>query len=238
MHRLARTAFVALALLAAPPLAAQDVAPVLVVKTFELKHLLPAAAAQLVSPYVVTPNGGVYEAGRHLITVRETKTSISRIEEVLREHDRASKTLTFRFQLIAAEEAATTRDPAIAGIDSVLRGLFRFAGYRLLSQGVATVDEFSNFSLTLAAGDERVALSGEVGGVENGGTRGRINVRISLQRAATNTDGKRVPEEPLLGTGLTVPLGETVVIGSAVPGGRIQALVLTVRPDVAGTPQR
>ncbi len=42
--------------------------------------------------------------------------------------------------------------------------------------------------------------------------------------------------EVLLSTGVTVPIGQTAVLGSAAPGGKIQALILVIRPELAPTP--
>jgi hypothetical protein len=46
-------------------------------------------------------------------------------------------------------------------------------------------------------------------------------------------EGKPMQSETLLSTGLTVPIGQTVVLGSAAPGGANQALILAVRPEVS-----
>jgi hypothetical protein len=68
------------------------------------------------------------------------------------------------FKLIAAV-SSPTRDPAIADVDSVLRGLFRFAGYRLVAQGSATSDERQNFALTMVSAEgERFHVSGTASG--------------------------------------------------------------------------
>ena len=38
-------------------------------------------------------------------------------------------------------ESTKTRDPAVAGLDSLLRGVLKFSGYRLLGTSVATASE-------------------------------------------------------------------------------------------------
>jgi hypothetical protein len=42
--------------------------------------------------------------------------------------------------------------------------------------------------------------------------------------------------EVLLETGVTVPIGQTAVLGSTAPGGKIQALILVIRPELAPSP--
>ena len=241
MPRPVLPAFAALALAAAPllppVLRAQEPEQPLIVRTFTLRHLSPESADRLVAPYILSQKGGVFGVGGDVraITVRETPQNVARIDSLLRVHDRSPTTLTFRFQLIAAEDRPT-RDPAIAGLDSTLRGLLRFAGYRLLSQAVVTVGEVQSFAQTLQADTERLLLSGEVSEIQAADGAGSVHVRVWLSRSRGVTSvGTEIPEEKLLQTGLSVPLGQTVVLGSAVSGGKVRALILAVRPEVAST---
>ena len=68
----------------------------------------------------------------------------------------------------------------------------------------------------------------------------RPTARVVFSRRAviSTFEGKPAGEEKLLSTGLTIPLGQTVVLGSAAPGGSNKALILAVRPDVAIAPRR
>ena len=238
---------------------AQDTAR-LVTKTIPLRHLRAIDAARLASPYVRTAKGGVFEAGDGVqaVTVIETAPIVTRIDSLIRENDRSPAVLVFKFQLISADDTPA-RDPAIDSLEATLRGLFRYSGYHLLGQGTTTAGENESFSLTVAAGEERFAIHGEVVRVQDaertagrsGGpllvvdgavvtpeqtTRDAVStrVRVSLARISSGaTQGKGSDSETLLSTGLTVPIGQTVVLGSAAPGGRTQALILTIRPEVA-----
>ena len=222
-------AILALALPAA--LAAQE--PQLETRTIQLRNLRANDAARLVSPYIRAARGGVYEAGDlQAITVVESAQTIARIDSLIRENDRAPAVLVFRFQLIAADDTPG-RDPAIASIDSTLRGLFRFKGYRLLGEGTTSAGENETFSMTIAGGDDRFALTGDVVAVR-AGANGSTRLRVRLARATPGTyEGKPMQSETLLSTGLTVPVGQTIVLGSAAPGGANQALILAVRPEVS-----
>ena len=220
-----------------PPLTAQEQAQPLVVRTFTPRHLNPESANRLVMPYIFSPKGGVFEVGGGVraITVRETPQNMARIDSLLRVHDRSPTTLTFRFQLIAAEEQAT-RDPALAGLDSTLRGLLRFAGYRLLSQAVVTVGEAQSFAQMLEADGQPMLLVGEVSEIHAEDGEGSVYIRVNLDRTrGVNAAGSAIPDERLLQTGVSVPLGQTVVLGSAMPGGKMRALILAVRPEVVPT---
>ena len=238
MLRPSHTALLALCIAFAPPARAQETGPAIVVRTFTLRHMQPEEAAKLVAPYVMSPKGGVFEAGGAVraITVRETPHVLARIDSLLRAHDRTPRVITFRFQLLSADDTPT-RDPAVAAIDSTLRRLFRFTGYRLLSEGTAIASENATFSLTLAAADERFALGGTVGGVRAADGRGSVHVLVSLSRPAIGPAERMAGGgEVLLSTGVTVPIGQTAVLGSAAPGGKIQALILVIRPELVPVP--
>jgi hypothetical protein len=229
--------------LAAPAAQGQADKTPLTVKTFTLHHLQPKAAATLVSPYIQSLQGGVFEAGGNIqaITVRETPPVIARIDSVLRDHDHAPATLVFRFQLIAAEDTVS-RDPAIAETASTLKELFRFEGYRLLTQGTTLVGANQRFSLTMAADSDRYELSGYVAAVDGGEGAGSVQLAVSLIRLTggdTFSMGKLVrSKDELLQTGLTVPLGQSVVLGTAASRGRTHALILLLKPEIAAPAQR
>lgn len=210
--------------------------PELIERTFRLVHLNPTDAAALIAPYVHPALGGsVYEAGSiRAVTVRDTRETLSRIESLLREYDIGAATVVLRFQLIAAE-STQTRDPAISAVESQLRSLFRFPGYRLLSEATAVASMHSDFNLLIPAGDERLQLTGTVASVNTGDANPTVFLRVLLARPVPVVEKGTgaVMAGGLLGTGLTVPLGQTVVMGSTTPGGSIQALILVVRPEIA-----
>jgi hypothetical protein len=227
--RIFRRCTIAIAGLVLPAtLAAQE--PQLETRTIQLRNLQAVDAARLVSPYIRAARGGVCEAGNlRAITVVESPQTIARIDSLIRENDRAPAVLVLRFQLIAANDTPG-RDPAIASIDSTLRGLFRFKGYHLLGEGTTTAGENETFSMTIAGGEDRFALGGDVVTVR-AGANGSTRLRVRLSRATPGTyEGKPMQSETLLSTGLTVPIGQTIVLGSAAPGGPNQAVILVVRP--------
>lgn len=224
--------------IASSTVAAQDPPQPLVTRTIPLRHLRAVDAARLVSPYVRAPHGGVYDAGDGVqaVTVVESAPVVARIDSLIRANDRSPAVLVFRFQLIAAEDTSTPRDPAIDSLDATLRSLFRFRGYRLLGHGTTTAGESEDFSLTVAADKDRFRLIGDVVRVEaeSGSDAGSVRLRVRLAHVPGSTShGKDAEATTLLSTGLTVPIGQTVVLGSAAPGGQTRALILTVRPEVA-----
>jgi hypothetical protein len=225
-------------LVAASTLRAQEQQEPLVTRTIPLRYLQAVDAARLISPYVRSPKGGVYEATAvRAVTVTETASTIARIDSIIRENDRSPAVLTFRFQLIAGDDTPGV-DSAIEPLATTLHGLFRYKGYHLIGEGSASAGETANFSLTMAGGQDRFSLNGEVDALQVG-NNGAVRIRVWLGTAPSGTfEGKPAGEEKLLSTGLTIPLGQTVVLGSAAPGGSNKALILAVRPDVAIAPRR
>lgn len=223
------------------------------VRTFKLQNLRPQDAAKLLGPYVNAPNGGVFDAGSiNAITVRETHAVLALVDSLLRVHDRPRAVVTLRFQLIAALDS-NFRDPSIAGIDAELRKLFRFSGYELIGEGTARTEERSDYTMSMSTkpkalpnppkgtGDralfaESFQIRGWVEGVEGVGDARTVRINVALQDAQR---GKDAPE--LLRTGLTMPIGQSVILGSARPVmafGTRAALILVVQPEIAQSPGR
>ena len=237
----------ALLILGLPSLARSQDPRDLAVRTFKLQNLRPEDAAKLLGPYVNAPNGGVFEAGSiNAITVRETHSVLALVDSLLKVHDRPRAVVTMRFQLIAALDSSM-RDPAIAGIDSELRKLFRFSGYELIGEGTARTEERSDYTMSLSTKPKPLAESKErfseafqirgwVESVEGTGDARTVRINVALQDASR---GKDAPE--LLRTGLTMPIGQSVILGSARPTmsfGMRAALILVVQPEVVDGPRR
>jgi hypothetical protein len=208
--------------------------PDIVVKTITLRHLSANDATQLLSPYVQTPGGGVYAVpGIRGVTIREVPKVLAEMEKILASYDRSPATVTLNFQLIAAEEVGP-RDPALAGLDSLLRGVLKFSGYRLLRTTVANATENSSVSQSLAADQEMLTLKAFVYEIRTDGDEGSVRLTVSLDRdmiPATTTKPGTAPKE-LLSTGVSVPLGHTVVLGAAAADGGNRTFILTVRPQL------
>ncbi|HVT38883.1 MAG TPA: hypothetical protein VHE78_07555 [Gemmatimonadaceae bacterium] len=241
MRRSFSVVALSISLFPAGGLRAQNPLDRIAVRTFPLQGLSPKDAADLIAPYtMMVPGAGVFEAGGALraITVRGTSEILTRVDSILRANDHPRTTLVMRFQLIAASDSGV-HDAAIGAVDAELRNLFRFAGYRLLSQGTAMANESESFTLTMAGvNGEILRLSGHVISAQPSGGKGSAHLSISLERPEpTNMAGVRSPApQTLLSSSLTVPLGETVVLGSAAYGAPIPAIILAVRPDVTRRP--
>lgn len=231
---------------APPPLTAQQLAaqqdlPLardpLDVRTFPLQHLSAGDAARLVAPYMQWKNTSVFDAGArvHAITVRAPKTTLATVDSLLRAYDRAPVTLVLHFKLIAAVDS-TIHDLAIAEIDATLRSMFKFGGYRLASQSSATVNENSTYDLNLAYGGTGYTLTGSLGPATGAGSNMSQQLTVRLHGMVSRPDGRGNLYNQMVSivsTGLTVPIGQTVVVGGSAGGGDGRTLILAIRAELA-----
>jgi hypothetical protein len=206
-----------------------------VVKTVTLHHLTSGEAMKLLAPYSVTPGGGVFEVPNvRAVTIRESVRTYNDMLSVLEKYDREPATVVLNFQLVAAEPT-NTRDPAVAGIDSLLRNVLKFSGYRLLGTAVATTGENHIVTQTIAGDSETLSLSVAVSEVRVEGNEASVNLRVDLERPAVQATSSTYghPRTDLLSTGVTVPMGQTVLLGTSASENGQRALILTVRPQLA-----
>jgi hypothetical protein len=203
-----------------------------VVKTVPLHHLTTQQAVKLLSPYSQTPGGGVYEAPTSIsaVTIREVPKILAEMTAVLAEYDREPATVTLSFQLVAAENT-NVRDPNVANLDSLLRGVLKFSGYRLLSASVANASENGRVSQTLSGDGEPLSLSVLVTDLRVDGNNASVHLDVDLLKTPNPAKGQVGGR--VLSTGVTVPIGQTVVLGTSATEGGQRALILTVRPQLA-----
>ena len=234
--------------IAAGSLGAQEVDT----KTVELHHLKPKEAVKLLIPYVKAKDGGVFDVGDNIsiITMRDTPQNIARMERVLAKYDHSPATIRLVFQLIEADTgprfATVGNDGRVPiDLDSTLRSVLKFPSYRLLAQGVASVGEFADVHQQLPTRDSQwvYSLSANVGAIhisEAGVESGRTSASASGQSVAGATGVSMVhlyvrldrQGSGIIETGLDVPLGHMVVLGTAATRSTGAALILTVKPEL------
>lgn len=235
-----KTVLAAILTLALPSFASAQDPRDLAIRTFKLRNMKPDDAAKLLSPYVMSPGGGVFEAGSvGAITVRETFTTLTLIDSLLKVHDKARTVITMKFKLIAALDSSM-RDPAIDDVDAELRKLFKFRGYELIGEGTMLSEEMTDFMTTVstkptpirpghyAMVSETFRIRGWMDGITGTGSDRSIRVQVTVQDAGNDNE--------LMRTGLTLPIGQTIILGSAKPtgvAGSRGALILVVTPEIA-----
>ncbi|MES2178459.1 MAG: hypothetical protein V4550_11425 [Gemmatimonadota bacterium] len=211
-----------------------------IVVTVPLKHLSSQAAVMLLTPYAVTlpfqgrPAGGVFQTpDGQSVTIRETVANYGRMLSILQKYDRGAETVGFTFQLIAADKS-NSRSPEIASLDSLLRSVLKYTGYKLIGTSVLTSGAMHHASETVSADGQKFTLNIEVEDVRTNGADASVKLKVSLDRnwvPGTPGAGGRIVES-LLSTGLTVPIGQTVVLGTAALD-KDRAIILTVRPQLS-----
>jgi hypothetical protein len=80
-------------------------------------------------------------------------------------------------------------------------------------------------------------LTAQLTDVRTDGADASAHITVAL-RPLLSTTGMPTPAGNLFETGVTVPMGNTVVLGTAASHGATKALILTVRPQIAGAKAR
>ena len=129
-----------------------------------------------------------------------------------------------RFQIIEAD-GFTETDPAIADVREVLAELFRFRGYRLAAEAVVRAGS-GRFRQRVAGTEGRTfSITGHASAR---GTDSRTATQVMLGELTLWVSDS----SPVLETAVTVPVGQTVVLGTARPRADQPVLILVVRPEV------
>lgn len=191
------------------------------VRTFRIEHLRPNDAINLIDPYVYGDREGAPGAVSTIegaITVRETADNLERISRVLAEFDRPQPDMRLRFQLIEAD-GFTDSDASIAAVETELRKIFQFRGYRLAGETFVSATDGSDIQQGMRASDGTFSITGAVYRVSPG--------VIRLESVTLwGPDGG-----PTLQTTVTIRPGQTVILGSSPKNGSTATLLLTVRAE-------
>ncbi len=184
----------------------QNDTPELATRTFELLHMEDWVARELVEPYVYADRPGAPGKASVVegkLTVRETRDNLQRIEETLIEFDRPKPVVRLTFQIIEANGEAEV-DPRIAEVETALRQLFRFEGYRLLgevmvhgTEGNGVFQEFDVPDLGASA------IEATIRDVRTDSLGGSVQLEMSFHA------GSRT----VFGTTVRVRAGQTAVLG-------------------------
>ena len=211
------------------------------VRTFGLRYLRSEEAAKLIGPYVFgSAERAVFDGGAraNAITVRDRPQVLAVIDSVLREFDRPPNSLVLRFQLLSSSDSPTT-DPNIRDVDQALRGLFRFPGYRVVAEGTTIVGDSEEFTVTMSGESDRYIATGNIGRVTLG-TAPNVKLNVDLKVAPRNTAPvDSVPRAGMIfdmmmgsqvvSSGVTMPVGEAIVLGSGSITEQKGTLILVVR---------
>lgn len=192
-------------------------------RTFPLAYMEPDVAFEMIEPYVPGGAENIRMTERPAaLTITAPDVRLEQIAQVLDTYDRGRPDVQMRFQIIEADGFSEI-DPAIADVQSALQDLFRFSGYRLLAEGVARAQAPGYVEQQLAAGDRQFSISARLDRVIGSGAERAVDLNITLREMA---------EGGLISTVMTVPSGQTVVVGSARARSDGNTLILVVRPEI------
>lgn len=198
-------------------------------RTFELQYLNPAEAVEMVMPYVYGDRPGSPGVVTHFssgLTVRETADNLAKIQRVLEEYDIAKPGVRLHFQLITAN-GADVPDPAILEIERVLRDLFRFEGYSLAAEAQIGAMEGTGSTQAFYYDQNRYGINAYVQQIRQRGGTGAVQLHVELVADYAGS---------IIETAMTIPVGQTVVLGSAQPDPDRPAIILAVRPELVTLP--
>lgn len=193
-------------------------------RTFELEYLDEHAAEGIIQPYVYRdrPNDpGTYSLFPGGITVRETHDNLEKIARVLEDFDRPRPGVRLTFQIIEADGRAVA-DPQIADIEAALRKLFRFDGYRLVAEAQVGALSGGESRQVIREANRTYEIRAFVREIRQARRGGSVDLQVELVASGVGS---------VIQTSMAVPVGQTVVLGSARPEAGRAALILTVRPE-------
>jgi hypothetical protein len=196
------------------------------VETYQLEYLEPAAANQIIDPYVFADRGGMISLGEgtQTITVRETPEMLSRIEEVLKRFDQPEPSVKLHFRLVEANGSVTPEDPRLEEIAAALpEDVFRFKNYRLIGETVMTGIEYSGVAQGVVADGERYMIEGNIGEIRATGDSGTVKLQVTLHADRYGA---------VFSTGVNARIGQLLVLGSAQPNPERGALILAMRAEL------
>jgi hypothetical protein len=156
------------------------------------------------------------------ITITASPAHVEEITQLIKQLDQPPPKVQLRFQIVEAD-GFTTSDSAIADVEAALRELFRFRGYRLAAEAMVSGQAKNQLQQTVLLRDQiPVTLTVDVPSVRRNADAAAVEMRITMT----------VGDVTALTTAVTVPHGQTVVLGSARPLPNIGTLILVVRPFI------
>ena len=199
--------------------------PRLDTRTFELKYLSGSDAQRILAPYVFTDRKdapGAMSYALSSITVRETPDNLDKSGRVRAQLDRPKPYVQLHFQIIQADGAAP-RDSTIAGVETALRKLFNFKGYRLLAQAVVGGTEGSDVTQVVSVNERPYTIGAYIAGIQGSADSGTVRVMAQLRLLSGPT---------LLQTAVTLHSHQSAVLGNAELSKPSGTLILVVRPEI------
>ncbi len=140
---------------------------------------------------------------------------------MLAEYDVPTPLVRLVFQIIEADGDATA-DPRVAEVETELRKLFRYEGYRLVAEAVVSGTAQSQVQQEVGGGarGDSYSILVEIAQVRTIGDSGFVSMHVELLRHDRGLSAR-----------INARIGQTVVLGNAQLGMEGGTTILTVRPE-------
>jgi hypothetical protein len=191
-------------------------------RSFALRDMTGPEAADVITRNL--PQVQVEGWEPNTVFVRGRRKELQSVQELLRTEDKPAPQVVLRFQLIEAD-GFRSNDTSIAAVESVLRNIFRYQGYRLAAETFMRAKRESRAQQVIVGNDGvRYSLDVEVNSVIRREGKASAEMTVSLGLPAMGMNA--------LTTSVNVPDGQTVVLGTARPDAQRGALILVVTPEI------
>ncbi len=198
--------------------------PALDTQTFDVQYLNVEMAARMIEPYVYgdrPSDQGMISIGDNVLTVRETPDNLEKIARVLEQYDKPAPMAQLHFKIIEANGTGQT-DSVIADVESALRKLFRFRGYRLIAEAMLGGVEGSEVRQEAGSGSRQFVIRAHIQDIRGSADSGTVRLEVELWP---------ITGSPSLATTVSVGTGQTVVLGSS-QSQQGQTLILAVKAEL------
>jgi hypothetical protein len=184
-------------------------------RTFELTRLSNDEAMALLTPYI--REGGYISGKEKLISVTEKPDRLQLVDELLKEYDGGTGALDIQLDVQVIEaNGFESADATIADVESTLRQMFKYRGYKLIGSTRIQTREGEDFMQAT----KQFKVQGRVQRMRGRGNEKRMPITVRLQ---TN-------DSEMMST-VTATVGKPVVLGQSTTKGG--AVILVIRPSVA-----
>lgn len=199
----------------------------LAVRTVPLTRLTVDDAMALLTPYITTEGGAVFRAGSGVpaITLREKQERMDSLVRLLREYDHPPSSVTLSLKTLLAEDRGGLA-AELKPLQGILAPFTGAGGLRVASSGTVSGAEGQATMTQLGSGRGAVIVTVDVVSVQTLDAAPTVRLRVSVGRPGEST--------PSLRTDITVPLGRSLVLGTATTGTATPLPLLLLTPTRIG----
>ena len=199
----------------------------LAVRTVPLTRLTVDDAMALLTPYITSEGGAVFRAGSDVpaITLREKQERMDSLVRLLREYDHPPSSVTLTLKTLIAEDHGGLADE-LKPLAAILAPFAESGGLRVASSGTVSGAEGQTMMTQLGSGPGAVVVTVDVVSAQTRDSALAVRLRVGVGRPGESG--------PSLRTDITVPLGRSLVLGTATSGTATPLPLLLLTPTRIG----